>query len=159
MAIYFSLWHTAFNEIELFNFVYMSSWEINLSLCSIYLIYTTVCQVMQDSKLGTYYLFPVVLQFLLIKLCWYEIWDVTAWLKFAKIDTKYKPVFGIQKIMMVKGYFYGHKTCDTLFSHQLLQFSIPVLEFVLIFTFVPFSRRPEMFSFDKIYKYKLPESN
>lgn len=136
----------------------MSSWEINLSLCLIYLFYTNVCQVMQDSKLATYYLFPVVLKFLLVKLCWCKIWDVTTRLKFAKIDTKYKPMFRIQKIVMVKGSFYSHKIYG-LFFHQFLQFPIPVLEIMLIFTFVLFSSMLEMVCFDKIYKYELSESN
>lgn len=51
---------------------------------------------------------------MLVKLCWYEIWDVRAWLKFAKTDTIYKPMYGIQKIMMVKGYCHDHKASDIL---------------------------------------------
>lgn len=77
---------------------------------------------------------------------------------FCKIVARYKPMLMIQKVIRSKDIFMGRKLAIQFF-HWLLQFCNPVVKFVLFLTFVLFSRGSEMFCFDKIYKYKLPQSS
>lgn len=64
----------------------------------------------------------------------------------------------INKNKISKDIFMGRKLMIQFF-HQLLWFCNPVVTFVLFLTFVLFSRGSKTFCFDRIFKYKLPESS